>query len=100
MIGQLEGVCVMSSALLERGASAAAPFAGSIPGWQPGSIPAGSPASANWCVLPRCSVEFEKCAGGCKIHCRCEDEVARGTLQNLCRMLADGLCSCCCAWDG
>ena len=59
-------------------------------------IPAGSPATANWCVLPRCEVEFEKCTGGFKIHCRCEDEVACGTLQNLCRMLCDGLCSCCC----
>ena len=73
---------------------------GPIPGWQPGSIPAGSPATANWCVLPRCTVEFEKTTNGCKIHCRCDDEVARGTLQNLCRMLADGLCSCCCTCNG
>ena len=58
------------------------------------------PQSANWCVLPRCTVEFEKTSNGCKIHCRCDDEVARGTLQNLCRMLADGLCSCCCTCNG
>jgi hypothetical protein len=89
-----------SSALLERGSSAVAPFSGSVPGIQAGSIPAGSPATANWCVLPRCTIEFEKTASGCKIHCRCDDEVARGTLQNLCRMLADGLCSCCCTLNG
>ena len=85
-----------SSVLLERGSSAVAPFSGATPGWQAGPIPAGSPAAANWCVLPRCAVEFEKCTGGFKIHCRCEDEVACGTLQNLCRMLCDGLCSCYC----
>ncbi len=49
-----------SSTLLERGSSAVAPFSSPIQGFQPGSLPAGSPASANWCVLPRCSVEFEK----------------------------------------
>ena len=100
-IGQLEGVCVMSSSvLLERGASAVAPFGGPIQGWQPGTIPGGSPASANWCVLPRCTVEFEKCNGGFKIHCKCEDDIACGTLQNLCKMLCDGLCSCYCTWNG
>src|SRR5262249_10845086 len=85
-LAYLEGVCVMSSStLLERGSSAVAPFSG--PGIQPGVLPSGSPAGANWCVLPRCTVEFEKTSNGCKIHCRCDDEVARGTLQNLCRML-------------
>ena len=88
-----------SSALLERGSSAVAPFSGPIPGIQPGSL--GQPqSSANWCVLSRCTVEFEKTSNGCKIHCRCDDEVARGTLQNLCRMLSDGLCSCCCTCNG
>jgi len=83
-----------SSVLLERGASAVAPFSGGSPGWQAGTIPVGSPAGANWCVLPRCTVEYEKTSGGFKIDCRCEDDVACGTLQNLCRMLSDGLCSC------
>lgn len=89
-----------SSQLLERGSSAVAPFSSSLQGMQPGSLPAGSPASANWCVLPRCTVEFEKTSTGCKINCRCDDEVARGTLQNLCRMLSDGLCSISCCSNG
>jgi hypothetical protein len=89
-----------SSTLLERSASAVAPFGGTTQGWQPTSYPAGSPASANWCVLPRCKVKFEKCTGGFKIHCKCEDEIACGTLQNLCRMLSDGLCSCNCTCNG
>jgi hypothetical protein len=85
-----------SSVMLERGSSCVAPFSSGTTGWQTSGIPTGSPAGANWCVLPRCEVEFEKCTGGFKIHCRCEDEVACGTLQNLCRMLCDGLCSICC----
>lgn len=63
----------------------------------------GSPApgtGANWCVVPRCEIEFEKCAGGFKIHCRCEDDVACATLQNLCKQLAGGVCSCCCTLSG
>lgn len=62
--------------------------------------PAGTPAGTNWCVLPRCELRFEKCDGGLKIHCQCDDEVACGALQNLCRMMCDGLCSCSCTCNG
>jgi len=63
--------------------------------------PSVSPApSSNWCVLPRCEIRFEKCSGGIKIHCDCEDEVACGALQNLCRMMCDGLCTCTCTCNG
>ena len=58
------------------------------------------PAAANMCMLPRCTMKFEKCAGGFKINCSCDDEVACGALQNLCKMLAGGACSCCCLWNG
>lgn len=77
----------MSSALLERSSSVAA-FSPTT------AMPSGLPTGANWCVLPRCEMTFEKCAGGFKIDCRCDDEVSCGTLQNLCRMLCDGTCSC------
>lgn len=43
---------------------------------------------------------FEKCTGGFRLYCRCDDEVSCGTLQNLCRMLSDGMCSCCCTCNG
>lgn len=83
-----------SSVMMDRGA---------MPGMHPtmGSHPMQSPMgmpSANWCVIPRCEMKFEKCAGGIKIHCICEDEVDCGALQNLCKMLAGGMCSCtvCC----
>lgn len=89
-----------ASALLERSSVAATPFGSPSTGYQTSPIPAGSPAQANWCIVPRCNLKFEKTKEGCKIFCRCEDDVATGTLQNLCRMLSDGLCSCICTWNG
>lgn len=89
-----------TSLLLERSSVAAAPVGGTYPAFHPGIAATGAQAAANWCVLPRCRVEFDKCKGGLKIQCCCEEEVACGTLQNLCRMLADGLCSCCVTCNG
>lgn len=83
-----------TSLLLERGT-----FGG--PSATPGS--AGQPSATptgNWCVVPRCKIEVEKCADGCKFHCRCDDDIACATLQNLCRMLAGGQCSLCCQLNG
>ena len=88
----------MTSALLtERPGSGA--WSGA-PAWQPNAGATAAPAAANYCVLPRCELEFEKCSGGFKIQCKCDDDVATATFQNLCRMLSDGLCSCCCTWNG
>ena len=87
----------MSSAmLLERhtfGASTAHPATHT-------PFPAGAPAAANWCVLPRCTMKAEKTKDGMKLWCKCDDEVATGTLQNLCKMMADGMCSVCCTLNG
>ena len=91
----------MSSVVLtERFSIGSHHASGSAPAWQASGLPAASPAAGNWCVVPRCKVEFEKCTGGFKMHCRAEDELSCATLQNLCRMLADGLCSCCCTQNG
>lgn len=54
----------------------------------------------NVCMLPRCTMKFEKCTGGMKVTCSCEDEVACGALQNLCKMLAGGMCSFSCMMNG
>lgn len=87
-----------ASTLLECSTAVAAPqFQGT---WQAGAAPMGSPSIPNWQILPRCTVRFEKCQGGFKMHCSCDDEVACGALQNLCRMLSDGLCSVCCCQNG
>ena len=59
-----------------------------------------APTPANSCIIPACSLKFEKCQGGMKIECCCDDDVACGALQNLCKMLQGGLCNCCCLWNG
>ena len=87
----------MSSALMvDRGTLGGIGFA---PAAGPATLPGATPANS-WCVVPRCEVTFEKCKGGLKIWCKCDDEMAVATLQNLCRMLAGGLCSCCCTLNG
>jgi hypothetical protein len=57
-------------------------------------------AGTSWVMVPRCTLRFEKCQGGVKIHCDCDDKMACGMLQNLCTMLAGGMCSCCCTLNG
>jgi len=83
-----------SAMMMDRSATAQAPFAGSAPAAQH----AGSTAA--WCGVPRCTIRFEKCADGCKIHCDCEDQLGCATLQNLCRSLSEGMCSCACTKNG
>jgi hypothetical protein len=54
----------------------------------------GTPATANWLMVPRSTLKFEKCQGGMKITCSCDDRMAGSMLQNLCTMLQGGMCSC------
>ena len=62
--------------------------------------PAGVPAGANWLMVPRCNVKMEKCQGGMRISCSCDDKMACSMVQNLCTMLAGGMCSCCVMMNG
>ncbi len=68
----------------------------------PGASPYGTPASTtpNWLMVPRCTYRFEKCQGGFKLWCSCEDRTACGVVQNLCAALAGGLVSCYCQYNG
>ena len=65
-----------------------------------GPMPAAAPAMPSMMMVPRCTMKFEKCAGGMKIQCTCEDETAAATLQNLCKMMAGGMWSCHCTLNG
>lgn len=62
----------------------------------PGSYAAGT----NWLMVPRCTFKVEKCQGGFKCYCSCDDKLATSMVQNLCTMLAGGLCSCCVMQNG
>ncbi len=57
----------------------------------------GAPAAAtaaSWMMVPRGAIKMARCQGGMKITCACSDAVAAGMVQNLCTMLAGGMCSC------
>jgi hypothetical protein len=73
-----------------------------VPGVTPTGVglPGLSPASSNWLMVPRCTFKFEKCQGGLRIHCICDDPMACSMMQNLCTALQSGLCSCCCTLNG
>ena len=91
----------MSSAMMMERTSVGMPgmpFPGVGP--PPVGAPTGVPMGTNWMVVPRCTVRLEKCTGGMKIHCTCEDKMACSMVQNLCTMLAGGMCSCCCMLNG
>ena len=66
----------------------------------PTGAPMAGPGPGNWCVLPSCKMKIEKCTGGLKITCKCDDAVACAMMQNLCNMLAGGMCSCSCMMNG
>src|SRR4051794_32686128 len=86
----------MSTAtLLER---TAATSSLGLPGYGTPSVgsPAGAPTTGNWLMVPRCTFRVEKCNGGLKLTCTCDDKLSCSMVQNLCTMLAGGLCSCCC----
>ena len=69
------------------------PMAGATPaaaGMMPGAMPTGM----NMMMVPRCTVVMEKCDGGMKMTCTCDDKTAAATLHNLCAMMAGGMCCC------
>src|SRR5437868_14572204 len=79
------------------------PTATGMPGTMPASMGTSMPGGApgmNYLMVPRCTIKMEKCTGGVKIQCSCDDKVAAGMLQNLCASLAGTMCSCCCTMNG
>ena len=65
-----------------------------------GAMPGAAPGAMQMCMVPRCTMKMEKCKGGMKMTCTCEDEMAAATLQNMCKMMAGSMCSCCCMMNG
>ena len=89
----------MSSTMMLERTTAGLPGMG-MPVGSPMTTPTGMATPANYMMVPRCSIKIEKCTGGCKIMCVCDDKLATSMLQNLCTMLAGGLCSCCTMING
>ena len=66
----------------------------------PGVTTTGVTPTSNWMMVPRCTYKFEKCQGGMKITCVCEDQMACSMVQNLCTMLQGGMVSCTATLNG
>src|SRR5580704_1531714 len=62
--------------------------------------PTGMTTGTHWMMVPRSTFKVEKCTGGFKMTCVCDDKMACSMVQNLCTMLAGGMCSCCCMMNG
>ena len=63
-------------------------------------MPGMMPAMGNMGMVVRCDMKMEKTKDGMKITCSCPDEMSATTLQNMCKMLSDSMCSCCCMMNG
>ena len=59
-----------------------------------------APAMPAMMMVPRCTMKMEKVQGGMKITCICDDQAAKGMLQNLCTALQGGMCTCCLTMNG
>src|SRR5437868_12575367 len=90
----------MASVMMERTGMGVPGMPGSMAGVPGVSAPSGAPASTSWLMVPRGTLKVEKCQGGMKITCSCEDKTAASMVQNLCTMLAGGMVSCCCMMNG
>lgn len=64
------------------------------------TVPGMAPTMGNMVMVPRCTLKMEKCAGGMKITCVCDDAAACTMMQNLCSMMAGGMCSVSCMMNG
>jgi hypothetical protein len=66
----------------------------------PVSAPSMPMTGMNYLMVPRCTLRVEKCDGGMKIHCICDDKMMASMMQNLCTTLTGGMCSCCMMMNG
>jgi hypothetical protein len=91
----------MSSTLMMERTGMGMPGLG-VPGLGAPTVgtPTGSPMGTNWMMVPRCTFKVEKVQGGVKFTCCCDDKMALSMVQNLCQMLAGGMCSCCVMCNG
>ncbi|WP_406694439.1 hypothetical protein V5E97_25525 [Singulisphaera sp. Ch08] len=90
----------MMTAMMER-MGMTAPTT-SMPGMGAGMMgsPSAMPTGMNMMMVPRCTIKMEKCPGGMKITCSCDDKMACSMMQSLCTMLAGGMVSCCMMMNG
>jgi hypothetical protein len=91
----------MSSTMMMERAGLGMPGMG-MPGMGASTMgaPSGVTPASGYLMVPRCTMKFEKIAGGMKIVCVCDDQMACSMMQNLTTMLQGGLYSCCTTMNG
>lgn len=90
----------MVNMMTERAGMTMPAMGGSTMGMPGMTAPSTMPAGFNMLMVPRCTFKVEKCTGGMKISCSCDDKMACSMMQNLCKMMAGGMCSCCMMMNG
>jgi hypothetical protein len=58
------------------------------------------PGGVNFFNVPRCTFKVERCDGGFKVNCVCDDTASCSVMQNLCMALTGGLCCCNVTYNG
>lgn len=81
----------MSTMMMDRGAMTG--MSGMGTGTM-GATGMGVPTGMNMMMVPRCTMKMEKCDGGMVMTCTSDDPMACSMMQNLCTMMAGGMCSC------
>lgn len=56
--------------------------------------PMAASAGMNLMMIPRCTMQMERCEGGMRMTCTCEDTMSASMLQNLCTMMQGSMVSC------
>jgi hypothetical protein len=82
----------MTTMMMDRSAMGMPGMGAPMMGTHGMTSPAG-PAPGGYMMVPRCAVKCEKVQGGMKITCASDDKVSASMMQNLCTMLAGGMCS-------
>ena len=91
----------MSGAMMMDRTSMGMPGMGASTMGAPGmTAPTAMPTGVNFMMVPRCTIKMEKCNGGMKITCNCDDDMACSMVQNMCTMLAGGMVTCCMMMNG
>ena len=86
----------MTSAMMMERTTAGMP--GMMGGGMP--MPGTTPIASGMVMVPRCTIKMEKMAGGMRMTCTTDDPAASAMVQNLCQVMAGGMCSVCCVMNG
>ena len=73
---------------------------GMMPGMMNGVGMNTMPMGGTGMMMPRCTMKMEKMQGGMRCTMTCDDKTMAMMMQNLCNMMAGGMCSMCCMMNG